>query len=43
MRLAEYLISLFCNDFDKSNNTVARMLDSLYHWTLKFLKIAFLA
>ena len=42
MRLAEYL-SLFCNDFDKLNKTVARMLDSLYHWTLKLLKIAFLA
>ena len=24
----------FCNEFDKFNNTGARMLDSIYHMTL---------
>ena len=31
-RLAEHL-SLFCNEFNKFNNTRARMLDSIYHMT----------
>ena len=31
---------LFCNKFNKFNNTGARMLDSIYHMTLK-LKITF--
>ena len=26
---------LFCNEFNKFNNTVAQMLDSIYHMTLK--------
>ena len=33
-RLAEHL-SLFLNEFNKFNNTGARMLDSSYHMTLK--------
>ena len=35
VRLAEHFISLFCNKFNKFNNTGARMLDSIYHLTLK--------
>ena len=34
VRLAE-LLSLFCNEFDKFNNTGAQMLDSIYNMTLK--------
>ena len=30
-------LSLFCNEFNKFNNTVVRMLDSIYHMTLKVL------
>ena len=29
------ILSLFCNKFNKFNNTGARMLDSIYHMTLK--------
>ena len=29
---------LFSNEFNKLNNTGARMLDSFYHMTLKLLK-----
>ena len=29
------ILSLFCIDFNKFNNTGALMLDSLYHITLK--------
>ena len=36
------ILTHFCNEFNKFNNTGARMLDSLYHMTLKLLKIAFL-
>ena len=32
------ILSLFCNEFNKLNNTGARMLDSVYHMTLKWLK-----
>ena len=42
MRLVEYFIA-FCNEFDKFNNTRARMLDSVYHMTLSYFEIAFLA
>ena len=35
--------SLFLNKFNKFNNTGVRMLDLIYHMTLKLLKIAFLA
>ena len=31
------ILSLFRNKFDKFNNTRARMLDSIYHMTLRFL------
>ena len=34
------ILSLFRNKFNKFNNTGARMLDSIYHMTLK-LKITF--
>ena len=33
------ILSIFCNKFNKSNNTGARMLDSIYHRTLKLPKI----
>ena len=33
---------LFRNDFDKFNNARARMLDTIYHRTLKLLKITIL-
>ena len=32
------ILSLFHNQFDKFNNTGARMLDSIFHMTLKLLK-----
>ena len=35
------ILSLFRNEFNKFNNTGARMLDSIYHMTLILLKIAF--
>ena len=31
------ILSLFCNEFYKFNNTGARMLNSVYHITLKLL------
>ena len=31
------ILSLLCNDFNKFNNTRARMLDSIYHMTLRLL------
>ena len=31
------ILSLFRNKFNKFNNTRARMLDSIYHMTLRFL------
>ena len=37
MRLAEHL-SLFRNEFNKFNNTGARMLDSIYHKTFQLIK-----
>ena len=33
--------SFFRNQFNKFNNTGARMLDSIYHMPLKYLKILF--
>ena len=36
------ILSLFCNEFDKFNNTRARMLDSIYHMTLRYFEISFL-
>ena len=32
------VLSLVCNKFNKFNNTGERMLDSIYHMTLKLLK-----
>ena len=31
------ILSLFRNEFNKYNNTGARMLDSIYHMTLRLL------
>ena len=33
MRGLSSILSLFCNEFNKFNNTRARMLDSIYHMT----------
>ena len=41
MRGLPSILLLFCNKFNKFNNTGARMLDSIYHLTFK-LKITFL-
>ena len=35
MRGLSSILSLFCNEFNKFNNSGARMLDSFYHMTLK--------
>ena len=35
------ILSLSLNEFNKLNNTRARMLDSIYHITLKLIEIAF--
>ena len=37
MRGLPSILSLFCNKFNKFNNTRARMLDSIYHMTLGLL------
>ena len=37
MRGLPSILSLFRNEFDKFNNSRARMLDSIYHMTLRFL------
>ena len=37
MRGLRSILSLFCNEFNKFNNTGARMLDSIYHIILKLL------
>ena len=39
---AHVLLNLL-NEFNKFNNSGARMLGFIYHMTLKFIKIAFLA
>ena len=31
------ILSLFRNEFNKFNNRIARMLDSIYHMTLRLL------
>ena len=41
MRGLPSILSLFRNEFNKFNNTEARMLHSIYHMTLKYLEIAF--
>ena len=33
MQRLSSILSLFCNEFNKFNNTSARMLDSIYHKT----------
>ena len=42
MRGLPSILSLFRKDFNKFNNTGARMLDSYYHMTSKVQKITFL-
>ena len=37
MRGLPYILSLFCNELNKFNNTQARMLDSIYHMILRLL------
>ena len=37
MRSLPSILSLFCNEFNKFNNTRARILDSIYHMTLRLL------
>ena len=37
MRGLPSILSLFRNEFNKFNNTRARMLDSIYHMTLNYL------
>ena len=37
MRGFPSILSLFCNEFDKFNNAGERMLDSIYHMTLRLL------
>ena len=37
MRGLSSILSLFRNEFNKFNNTGVRMLDSIYHMTLRLL------
>ena len=37
MRGVSSILSLFLNEFNKFNNTGARMLDSIYHMTFRLL------
>ena len=37
MRGLTRILAFFCNEFNKFNNIGARMLDSIYHMTLKTL------
>ena len=37
MRGLSSILSLFCNEFNNFNDTGARMLDSIYHMTLRLL------
>ena len=41
MRGLPNILSLFRNELNKFNNTDARMLDSIYHMNLKYLKMHF--
>ena len=43
MRGLSSILSLFRNKFNKFNNKGARMLDSIYHMTLDYVEISFLA
>ena len=38
MRGLPSILYLFCNEFNKFNNTRARMLDSIYHMKLSALR-----
>ena len=38
MRGLPSILLLFCNEFNKFNNTGARILDSIYQMPLKFIK-----
>ena len=42
MRGSPSILSLFRNEFNKFNNTRARMFDSIYHMTLRLFEISFL-
>ena len=42
MRGLPSILSLFRKEFNEFNNTGARMLDSIYHMTLKLIKNPFL-
>ena len=37
MRGLPRILSLFCNEYNKFNNTGARMLDSIYQMTLRYV------
>ena len=37
MRGVSSILSLFCNEFNKFNNTRARMLDYIYHTTIRLI------
>ena len=41
MRGLPSILSFFRNEFNKFNNTRARMLDSIYHMTFRSLKFHF--
>ena len=43
MRGLSSILSFFRNEFNKFDNTGPRMLDSIYHITLRLLEISFLA
>ena len=43
MRGSPSILSLFRKEFNNFNITGARMLDYIYHMTLKLIKITFLA
>ena len=36
------ILSLFRNEFNKFNDTEAQMIDSIYHLTLRYIKICIL-
>ena len=38
MRVLPSILSLFRNEFNKFNSTVAGMLESIYHMTLELIK-----
>ena len=41
MRVLPSILSIFRNEFNKSNDTGARMLDSIYHMTLNYFEFIF--